>query len=50
MVKTMRRNTDAPVSGGATGMSVEVLVMGVEQSGGVVRSKLLANSETRMSV
>lgn len=33
MVKTMRRNTDAPVSGGATGMSVEAPVMGAEQSG-----------------
>jgi hypothetical protein len=39
VVKTMRRNTDAPVSGGAIGMSVDVPVMGAEQSGGVVRSK-----------
>ncbi len=49
MVKTMRRNTDAPVSGGATGTSVETPVIGVEQSGGVVRSMLRVNSETRKS-
>jgi hypothetical protein len=49
VVKTMRRNTDAPVSGGATDMSVEAPVMGVEQSGSVVRSRLWANSETRTS-
>ena len=47
MAKTMRRNTDASVSSGATGMSVEAPVMGVEQSGGVVRSKERVNSETR---
>ena len=40
MVKTMRRNTDAPVSGGAADTSVEASVMDVEQSGGVVRSEL----------
>jgi hypothetical protein len=39
VVKAMRRNTDAPVSGGATDTSVEAPVMGVEQSGGVVRSR-----------
>jgi hypothetical protein len=39
VVKAMRRNTDASVSGGATGMSVEAPVMGVEQSGGVVWSE-----------
>jgi hypothetical protein len=46
----MRRNTDAPVSGGATGMSIEVPVMGMEQSGGIVWSKSQANSATRMSL
>jgi hypothetical protein len=50
VVKAMRRNTDAPVSGGATGTSVEASVMDVEQSGGVVRLRLYANSETRKSV
>jgi hypothetical protein len=40
----------APVSGGATGTSVEARVMGVEQSGGVVRSMWYVNSETRKSV
>lgn len=49
MLKAMRRNTDAPGRGGVTGMSVEAPVMGAEQSGGVVRSKLWVNSETRMS-
>jgi hypothetical protein len=39
VVETMRRNTDVPVSGGATGMSTEAPVMGVEQSGGVVWSR-----------
>ncbi len=50
MVKTMRRNTDAPVSGGATGTSGEAPVMGVEQSGGVVRSRTWANSQGRSRV
>jgi hypothetical protein len=50
VAKTMRRNTDAPVSGGATGTSVEAPVMGVEQSGGVVRSMWYVNSETRKSI
>ena len=49
MMKVMRRNTDKPVSGGATGTSVEASVMGVEQSGGVVRSMLWVNSATRTS-
>jgi hypothetical protein len=49
VVKTMRRNTDASISGGVTGMSVEVSAMDVEQSGGVVRSKKWVNSATRMS-
>jgi hypothetical protein len=49
VVKTMRRNIDAPVSDGAAGMSVETPVMGVEQSGGVVRSRSWSNSVTRMS-
>ena len=50
MVKATRRNTDVPVSGGATGMSIEVPVMGMEQRGGIVWSKSQANSETRMSL
>lgn len=33
---TMRRNTDAPVSVGATDLSVEASVMDVERSGGVI--------------
>ena len=45
----MRRNTDAPVSGGATGTSAEAPVMGVEQSGSVVRLELCVNLETRTS-
>jgi RNA-directed DNA polymerase len=49
VVKTMRRNTDASVSGGVTDMSVEASAMDVEQSGGVVRSKKWVNSATRMS-
>jgi hypothetical protein len=47
VVKTMRRNTDAPVSGGATSMSVEAPVMGVEQRGGVVWSMTWVNSGGR---
>ena len=50
MAKTTRRNTEAPVSGGATGMSVEAAVMAAEQSGSVVRSRSWVNSATRMSV
>jgi hypothetical protein len=46
-VKAVRRNTDAPVSGGATGTSVEAPVMGAEQSGGVVRSMIWVNSRDR---
>jgi hypothetical protein len=49
VVKTIRRNTDASVSGGVTGMSVEAPVMDVEQSGGVVRLEVRVNSATRMS-
>lgn len=49
VMRVMRRNTDTPVSGGATGTSDEAPVMGVEQSGGVVRSGLWANSATRMN-
>jgi hypothetical protein len=49
VMKVMRRNTDTPVSGGAIGTSVEAPVMGVEQSGGVVRSRLWVNSVTRTS-
>jgi hypothetical protein len=45
----MRRNTDAPISGGATDMSVETPVMGVEQSGGVVRVVAWVNLVTRMN-
>ena len=49
MGNTTRRNTDASVSGGAAGMSVEASVMDVEQSGGVVRLVTRVNSATRMS-
>jgi hypothetical protein len=49
VANTTRRNTDASVSGGATGMSGEASVMDAEQSGGVVRLEARANSATRMS-
>jgi len=47
VANTTRRNTDASVSGGATDGSAEGPVMGLERSGGVVRSKEPVNSETR---
>ena len=47
VANTTRRNTDASVSGGATDGSAEGSVMGLERSGGVVRSKERVNSETR---
>ena len=47
--ETTRRNIDAPVSGGATDMSVEASVMDAEQSGGVVRSMRWVNSATKKS-
>jgi hypothetical protein len=47
VANTTRRNIDASVSGGATDGSAEGSVMGLEGSGGVVRSKELVNSEAR---
>jgi hypothetical protein len=47
--KLAQATQHAPVSGGATDTSVEAPVMGVEQSGGVVRSSTCANSVTRKS-
>ena len=47
VANTTRRNTDASVSGGATDGSAEGSVMGLERSGGIVRSKERVNSETR---
>jgi hypothetical protein len=49
VARATRRNIDALVSGGATDGSDETPVMGVERSGGVVRSQDRVNSETRMS-
>jgi hypothetical protein len=43
VTKVIRRNTDAPVSGGAIRTSVEVPVMGTEQRDGVVRSMTYVN-------
>lgn len=50
MADTTRKNTDAKIRGGATGSSVEASVMEVERSGGITRSLLYVNLETRMSV
>jgi hypothetical protein len=47
---TTRRNTEASVSGGATGSSDEAVVMAVERSVGVVRWMAWVNSSTRMSL
>ena len=46
-VKTVRRNTEASVSGGATRTSVEAPVMGAEQRGGVVWSMTWVNVSGR---
>jgi hypothetical protein len=49
VVYTTRRNTDASISGGAAGMSVEASVMDAEQSGSIVWSRSWTNLDTRMS-